>query len=458
MITRCAVLVVLLVGSAIAQSSTPDTAAGKVLATWLASFNSGDSAALSAFDATYRRQSRPVSSSLTFREWTGGFTLIRLEKNEPLALTALLQERNSDQIARFELALASDNPPNIVREQFMPIPHPPDLAIPRLDEPGALAALSEFAEKATMENRFSGVVLVARRGNLRLHKAWGRANRDSGVPASLETQFDIASVSKMFTAVATLQLIEAGRLSLHGTVGTYLPDYPNHDVASNVTIRHLLTHTGGTGDVFGQPLSTMREHADYVTLLGTRALLFAPGTEYRYSNYGFILLGSIIERVSGMSYYDYIQRRIFEPAGMQSTDFLATSAPARERAVGHVRRNGAWVAADPPWGRAMAFGGAYATAHDLFRFVQALESGKLITRDTLADATQPHQRQYGYGFNLQGSGMLRYYGHAGGAPGRNGEVRIYPEIGYVVIGLTNLEPPLAERVIDVFANRMPITR
>jgi D-alanyl-D-alanine carboxypeptidase len=106
----------------------------------------------------------------------------------------------------------------------------------------------------------------------------------------------------------------------------------------------------------------------------------------------------------------------------------------------------------------MAFGGAFATAGDLFRFVQALESGKLITKTLLADATAPHQEHYGYGFNLQGEGKLRYYGHAGGAPGRNGEVRVYPELGYVLVGLTNLEPPLAERVIDIFANRMPLTQ
>ena len=106
----------------------------------------------------------------------------------------------------------------------------------------------------------------------------------------------------------------------------------------------------------------------------------------------------------------------------------------------------------------MAFGGAYATADDLFRFIRALESGKLIAKTTVANATTTHQEHYGYGFNLQGDGKLRYYGHAGGAPGRNGEVRVHPQLGYVVIGLTNLDPPLAERMIDIFANRMPLSQ
>ena len=159
-----------------------------------------------------------------------------------------------------------------------------------------------------------------------------------------------------------------------------------------------------------------------------------------------------------MSYYDYVQRRIFDPAGMKSTDFLPPSAHASRHAVGYVRRNGAWVSGSAPWGKGMAFGGAYATASDLLRFVQALESGKLISKTSLANATIAHQDHYGYGFNVQGEETLRYYGHAGGAPGRNGEVRIYPQLGYVVVGLTNLDPPLAERVIDVFANRMPITQ
>ena len=83
---------------------------------------------------------------------------------------------------------------------------------------------------------------------------------------------------------------------------------------------------------------------------------------------------------------------------------------------------------------------------------------KLIAKTTLANATTTHQEHYGYGFNLQGDGKLRYYGHAGGAPGRNGEVRVHPQLGYVVIGLTNLDPPLAERMIDIFANRMPLSQ
>lgn len=456
MIHRVAVL--MLAGLASAQLTVPDSPAGKVLTAWLAAFNSADPAALAAFDATYRRQSRPVSGSLGFRAWTGGFTLIRVEKSEPLTLTVLLKERYSDQMGRFELSLASERPPNIVGERLVPIAHPPDLAIPRLSEPAALAAVSDFAEQATREDRFSGVMLVARDGKVLLERGWGMANREAKVPVSLDTRFDTASITKMFTAVATLQLIEGGKLRLDDTVGQHIRDYPNADVAARVTIRHLLTHTGGTGDVFEQDVSGLREHAEYVRLLGARALLFEPGTEYRYSNFGFILLAMIVERVGGMSYYDYVQSRVFRPAGMVHTDFLPSRDDVPTHAVGYVRQQGEWRPHHSPWGRGVAFGGAYSTARDLFRFAAALEAGKLIGRTTLVEATTPHQPNYGFGFNLQGGGVLRYYGHAGGSSGRNGEVRIYPELGYIVVGLTNLEPPLAERVIDVFTNRMPVTR
>ena len=122
-------------------------------------------------------------------------------------------------------------------------------------------------------------------------------------------------MNKMFTAVATLQLVEAGKLALDDPIGKYLPDYPNKEVASKVTVRHLLTHTGGTGDIFGpefeQHRLKLREHRDYVKLYGARGLTHEPGARFEYSNYGFVLLGALIEKVSGESYYDYVATTSF---------------------------------------------------------------------------------------------------------------------------------------------------
>ena len=195
-----------------------------------------------------------------------------------------------------------------------------------MTEEAALAALTARADEMVKNDRFSGAVLVARNGKVLLQKAWGRANRETGAPNTLDTQFRMGSMNKMFTSVATLQLVEAGKLALNDPIGKYLTDYPNKDLASKVTVRHLLTHTGGTGDIFGpefeQNRLTLREHGDYVKLYGARALTHEPGAELRYSNYGFVLLGTLIEKVSGMSYYEYVRAKIFQPAGMTTTDSL----------------------------------------------------------------------------------------------------------------------------------------
>ena len=169
-------------------------------------------------------------------------------------------------------------------------------------------------------------MLVGRRGKILWQTAVGLANRENGTPNTLDTQFRNGSMNKMFTATAALQLIEAGKLSLDDTVGKILPDYPNQDIAAKVTIRHLLTHTGGTGDFFGPLFAknrlTLKTHGDYVALFGSRGPVHEPGAEFRYSNYGMLLLGAIIERVSGMSYFDYVRTKVFEPAGMRSTGSL----------------------------------------------------------------------------------------------------------------------------------------
>ena len=138
----------------------------------------------------------------------------------------------------------------------------------------------------------------------------------------IDTKFRFGSMGKMFTAVAALQLIQAGKLALDAPIAKYLPDYPNKEVAA-VTIEQLLTHTGGTGNIFSPEyfdhrLET-REHQDYIKLFGNRGPMFPPGSRWDYSNYGMILLGRIIEVVSGQSYYDYTRAHIFEPLGMTAT-------------------------------------------------------------------------------------------------------------------------------------------
>jgi D-alanyl-D-alanine carboxypeptidase len=441
-------------------ASIAATPAGGVLSAWLTAFNSADTAQMRAFDALHRGSGPALLDMRDFRETTGGFKLLRIEESAPASLTALLVEGSSDVVARLALSVSSEDPPRITDWGLRAIPRPSDLAIPRLSESEALAALRTRAEELAATDQWSGALLVARDGRILFEHASGSADREARTPLSLDTQFRLGSMNKMFTAIATLQLIEAGRLSLGDVVGDHLPDYPNQDVSSKVTIRHLLTHSGGTGDIFGPEFTrnrlTLREHSDYLRLYGARGVMHEPGAEHRYSNYGYVLLGAIIEEVSGMPYYDYVRSRIFQPAGMDATGSLPETEPVPQRARGYMRHEGVWESNSEtlPW-RGTAAGGGYSTVRDLLRFASALESGLLISDEMLTEATRPQMRQYGHGFAVEGEGPMRSYGHGGGAPGMNGDLRVYPEAGYVVIGLSNFDPPAATRLVQFFSNRMP---
>jgi len=176
---------------------------------------------------------------------------------------------------------------------------------------------------ADAADRFSGTVLVAKNGQVLFRGAYGRADREGGIPNTVATRFRIGSMNKMFTGTAVLQLTEAGKVELAAPLGEYLTGYRNRNVAAKVTIHHLLTHTAGTGDIFTPEFEAhrleLRTLDDYVRLYGDREPEFEPGSQWRYSNYGYILLGAVIEKVTGQTYYDYVQAHIYQPAQMTAT-------------------------------------------------------------------------------------------------------------------------------------------
>lgn len=229
-----------------------------------------------------------------------------------------------------------------------------------------------------------------------------------GVAASLETRFRFASTGKMFTAVGVLQLVETGRLSLADPVNKYLPDYA---LGKQITLLHLLTHTGGTGDIFDEEFVnrrlTLREHSDYFRVFAKRALLHEPGERQQYSNFGFILLGLILERASNRRYCDLLDEALLAPLGMNSTGFLPESERVPRRACGYTWKNGEWMSSQAtlPW-KGTAAGGGYATAMDFFRFAQALESGRLLSPQTMKAATGRQQNDYGFGFPIKDNGVM----------------------------------------------------
>lgn len=450
--------------SALARPEISNTPAGRAFSDWLSSFNSADPKQIASFKQKYARKGE-VAETLDFRAYTGGLELLQLERSTPNNVLALMREVESERGMYLEVTVKGDGRGDNLIMEIRPASLPPQFAPPRMAMADALAALEERATRKAAADRFSGALLVAKGEQVLLEQAWGSANRATSRAATAETQFRLGSMNKMFTAVAILQLVDSGKLSLQRTVGQYLPDYPNRDVAAKVTLHHLLTHTGGMGDIFGPEFDAQRlrlkEHADYVALFGKRGPEYEPGSRDGYSNYGYVLLGRLIEAVSGLSYYDYVQQHIYAKAGMQSTASLPESVDVPARSQGYTKKDARWMSNEHtlPY-RGMAAGGGYSTVGDLLRFARALEAGKLVSKRLLAAATSPQNLGggFGYGFALQGEGATRFYGGVGGAPGMNAELRIYPELGYVLVGLSNFDPPAAETLVEFFSTRMPIER
>jgi D-alanyl-D-alanine carboxypeptidase len=336
---------------------------------------------------------------------------------------------------------------------------------PRLSEADLVSTVREEVERRVQRDAFSGAVLIAKGERPLLSAAYGLADRERQVANTVNTRFRLGSMNKMFTAVATLSLVEAGKVALDDPLGKHLPDYPEPEVRSKVTVRHLLMHTGGTGDIFGpqfwEKRLALRTHRDYLALYGTRTLLFEPGAEWRYSNYGYVLLGAIIERVSGRGYYDYVRDRVYAPAGMTSTGSEPEDTPVPERAVGYTKRGSGQTWASNvntlPY-RGMAAGGGYSTTADLLRFATALTANRLLkgvhtASLTAATVVTPGGR-YGLGFMERDFNGVRAFGHGGGAPGMNGELLIFPS-DYVLVVLANMDPPAATEVARFIAARLP---
>ncbi len=406
-----------------------------------------------------------VDDWLRFRGMTGGFELKKAEESTPTRFSALVQERDSDQFARIVLEVEPAVPHGVVRLQARAVPRPDEFALPRLTESELVAALRARLEKDTAADRFAGAVMVARDGRTVFASAYGLADREKKVPNALDTRFRIGSMNKMFTATSVLQLVQSGKLKLDDPLGTYLTDYPNKDVATKVTIHHLLTHSGGTGDIFGPAYDAhrleLRTLQDYVKLYGERGPSFEPGSQWDYSNYGMLLLGVVVEKVSGVSYYDYVHDNVYVPAGMTRTASLPEDDVVSGRAIGYMRRDGVWKPnTDTLPYRGTSAGGGYSTVEDLVRFAMALRANRLLNAhytDLLTTGKVETGRggKYAYGFEDTVVQGVRSFGHGGGAPGMNGDLRIYPQSGYVIAVLANLDPPAANRVSQFIGDRLP---
>lgn len=446
--------------SMLGAAAASETPALRVFKQWLEAFNSGDASRISAFWQKYGKSgsSERIDGDLHLRSMTGGMIIFRVEEDTETHVVVLMKEHRGS-FSESTMELQSTDPPAVGRMMGHPVPPPESSQNEAANDDELVARVRKEIDGTSGSGAFSGAILVAHDGRVLLDKAWGMADGSKQIPNTPDTQFCIGSMNKMFTAVAILQLVEQGKLALDTPIATYWPDYPNHDLAAHVTIHELLNHTGGTGDIFTPEYEAHRSEtrtlADYVKLFGSRPVAFAPGTRFEYSNYGFILLGRIIEIVSDEPYQSYVHEHIYLPAGMLHTDSRPESDQVENRAIGYTHGSAHLVpnTNQMPWSGTSA-GGGYSTVQDLFLFAQALQSGKLLQPGILRDAMKgsPMRPDYGMGFYVLPDGG---YGHGGGAPGINGELHILPQSGYILVALANRDPRMATNIVDIVTSMLP---
>ncbi|HEX6187217.1 MAG TPA: serine hydrolase domain-containing protein [Pyrinomonadaceae bacterium] len=338
-------------------------------------------------------------------------------------------------------------------------PSSPNSTVKMSDEEFA-AQLEALIDKAALADSFSGVALVAKDGNAIFQKAVGFANKESKLPNKIWTRFNLGSINKSFTSVAIAQLAQQGKLQYSDTIARHLPDYANKAVAEKVTIHQLLTHSSGMGDYLNSgSLAHVKTLRDLLPLFVNQPLSFEPGERLQYSNSGYVVLGLIIERVSGRSYYDYVKENIFKPAGMTKTDSYELNQKVEDLAVGYTRMIGAGPQPAPRTantstlaGKGSSAGGGYSTAEDMLKFANALSANKLLSPEfteivfTGGGIKKPAGPGRGYGFMQNQMNGVRIIGNGGGGPGVNATFRIYFGRGYTVVVLSNYDPPSAQEI------------
>lgn len=434
------------------EAKLPDTPAGRSFGKFLVALNSGKLDEMKRFHRESGGDEENAQQDFGLYQQTGGLQLHSLTSASDYELTALVQTKKDAGWLNFSISVERQAPHGITDIRVQPASAPgssaPGSNAPRqpraapantnkLSEAEALIETERLLDQLSAADEFSGVVLIAKNGQPLFQRASGLANKTFNVPNRLDTKFNLGSINKFFTHVAILQLIEAGKLSLDDTLGKHLPAYPNQQAAAKVTINHLLNMQSGIGDFFGAkfeatPKDRIRTINDYLQFFADAPLAFEPGTQRKYSNGGYVVLGAIIERVTGQSYYYYVREHIYKPAGMLNTDAYEVDANVPNLATGYTRRSGRGgnervdnVYTKPA--RGSSAGGGYATAEDLLKFALALESTKLLNA--------AHSKQ-----------MLGRLGVAGGAPGINAEFTGGHPSGYTMIVLSNYDPPSAEDV------------
>ncbi|WP_420126283.1 serine hydrolase domain-containing protein [Longimicrobium sp.] len=383
-----------------------------------------------------------------------GRELRSVSEPAPGDVTLVYYSPATEEYFRFRV-LVDTAAPYQVRQVGPPQPGggPPSAPAPAAaSDEEAMRQLHAYAVGLAEANLYSGALLVAR-GDRVLHEdAYGLASREYRVPNRPDTRYNLGSINKMFTAVAILRLVESGRLSLQDPVEKHLPGVLDTAIARKVRIEHLLTHTSGLGDFLFTPemaplnRATFRGVADFLPHLANDRLDFEPGTRWGYSNTGFLVLGAILERVTGEEYHAHVRRTLFQPLGMPDTEAYARDAVVEGLASNYELTGSAagrgWrnVTFDMPV-RGTPAGGGYSTARDLYTFMRALVGSQLLsprmTEAMLTPKPALGSPSYGYGIQLLSpSGNIA--GHTGGGPGVSDYVAVHRPSGTITVALANM--------------------
>jgi len=318
-----------------------------------------------------------------------------------------------------------------------------------------LSRMDQVVQSYVSDKKFMGTVLVARGDEVLFSKGYGSANLEWEIPNSPDTKFRLGSITKQFTAAATLLLEERGKLSTDDKVKKLMPDAPA--AWDQITIFHLLTHTSGIPSFTGFPdYHSLKPFAStpekLVERFRDKPLDFEPGEEFRYSNSGYMLLGYLLEKASGQSYEEFLQENIFGPLGMKDSGYDSNSAIIPRRAAGYAPRkdgpvNAPFVHMSIPF----SAGALYSTTQDLLRWEQGLFGGKLLSAESIEKMTTPAKKDYAFGVGVRTVKGRKVIDHGGGIEGFNTHLAYYPEEKLTAVALSNLNGGAPQRIAELLA-------
>jgi CubicO group peptidase (beta-lactamase class C family) len=320
------------------------------------------------------------------------------------------------------------------------------------------AARLDEVVQAYVPDRFMGSVLVVRDDEVVLDRSYGFANLEWNIPNTPDTKFRLGSITKQFTAAAILLLEDQGKLKTSDLLSAHLPNTP--EAWKDITLHHLLSHEAGLPNVTSLPWfaqNMMKPIAAQATIAAFHDLPldFAPGSEFRYSNSGFIVLGRLVELISGVSYADFVRDNIFMPLGMTSSGYDSNTQVIPNRASGYSPgpngpMNAGYVDMLVPHGA----GALYSTTGDLLRWNQGLFGGELLSTESLAKMTTPNLGDYAYGVIVTTAHDAKRVSHNGSIQGFNTAMTYYPDEKLLVVALSNINGPGADTIVAHLDNIM----